>query len=253
MTEKLLTLLCVLLLSCALDEPPREHEGNDAVEDVGSQGGVEDALRDVAGTAEDDSELFAELAIEICATALSQDTTGEARQRSNADIAEATSDPVEQTELRSMVEDRCGDDIMSIGFSGSDPGSADPSIPVDEQRALLDDALNRDTDFRSAFIAVLEALGVESVDLVAYDVEDNTITVSMTSRYRAETNIVDEAWLLSRTVAELGFWDPEIAWMADLSPHFDLELSQLQWSCPADLMERMTQARASRAEWQTEC
>lgn len=245
------TTVALALVACS-DQPSTEAAADD------ESGAVEPA--DSVDDASDHGIDIAAVAGEVCEEALEQSDSSEARRFVLGATTDATDDLEVRTEIRDEVDVLCGAQIadleaptIALPDEPEEPEEIDPEARLLVQRFMLDDALNSDSDLRDSFISVLDALGADSVDLVAFDSDTDTIRVSLTSRYRSEQNVIDDGWMFTRSIAEIPFWDPTVEWMADLYPALELELSHLSWSCDGEFMDRLSTARASRSDWETSC
>ena len=96
-------------------------------------------------------------------------------------------------------------------------------------------------DYRSEGIAALELLpGIESVD--RFVLEDDTLSVSLTSDYSTDGVNTDLAWQISRGLAPL--WDADGLFSRVTFPvAIEVDVSSVSARCPGDFMLRLADHR----------
>lgn len=112
-----------------------------------------------------------------------------------------------------------------------------------------------DSSMRSELI---EALGndqsVQSVDLVVFDTNSDTIVVDVTSRWSSYERQQDAAWEITRAFAT--FWDTNetpIFRQPGWSPSFRFVNSGAEYHCSAEFMAALADVIASRSDWESQC
>lgn len=107
---------------------------------------------------------------------------------------------------------------------------------------------------RDDIIRNMESI-VESVDRFEYDVDGDAVIVDSTSGYGTEEYISEEAWELTRHLAQLwseDFWD-DVNRTEDWFPALHLSVDNLIYRCPGDVMDRLADRRLSRSDWEQSC
>ena len=190
----------------------------------------------------------------ICAAALGQESTRDARQVLREEVASATDTGLTQQQLTDAVEAQCGSDIVALG---APPVPDAPAVVAEEpeeyteaeQRLFLATAIN--SEARSLLIEVAEDVrNVDSVDVLTY--EDDTIRIAVSSGFRGEQYHEEAAWGLTRELGAL-FWSGEIEWLQSLETSLQVEVNDGTWRCDHQAMEAVGGTRLSRAEWAAAC
>lgn len=130
-----------------------------------------------------------------------------------------------------------------------------------EPQKLVADAAMQESIFggtlessREDLINNMESI-TESVDRFEYDAAADAVRVDGTSGYATDEYVADEAWELTRHLAQLwsdDFWE-EVNRTEDWFPALYLTLNNLSYACPGDVMDRLADRRLSRSEWESAC
>lgn len=219
-------------------------DGGDAEEDRVAQ---ERAARDQA---------LAEEAVTICEEL---DGEGGVAERDRYDaLRDARPTP---HQLQRAVRDECGDTLTALVSSARAEASAEPAEVSQETADMVARAgfqLYFD-DARDGIAGVLETSSeIESVDVMTYDDESETVRVVVSSVYSTEDRLRSVAWDVARamTVAAFdhreGLWgslDFDVAWL----PDFHLDVNELTYRCAGETMSRIAARDVSRSEWEAAC
>lgn len=232
---------------------------------LASGGDAEDAADEAEEAGGDGVPNEREMAASICEE---MDTEGGIAERDRIDAL--TSEFSRPSDLRRLVRSECGPAYSDlIASARAEQDLASPTLrPPSELPGVTQESYDLAAPFafsvffdsvRDGVAGVIEdSPGVESVDVITYDVVSETIRVVVSPVSSTDDRLVSVAWEIFRSMtlnmfdSDIGVWsdlDVEVQWM----PEFHLDVGDLALRCSGDALRSLLDRDLSRAEWESAC
>lgn len=159
-----------------------------------------------------------------------------------------------QQTSQTFLDGLCEIDATILDEPANDACRAEPLVvdatPERYREAFL---VIWDNTLRAELVDVLGLSNdVDSVDLVDFDAETDTLIIDITSRWSSAGVQADGAWSIIRVLA--AFWGQDSVFAY---PDWPVALrfvnSGTVYECSDDFMQRLADTRASRSDWEQEC
>jgi hypothetical protein len=125
-------------------------------------------------------------------------------------------------------------------------------LPEEQQQALIVDILEDQGIAEQIAALLMQDHLLASVDVVRYSPDDYALEIAVTSEFRSDEIVEDQAWEITRQLA--AFWE-EDTFLDGMSipTHLRLDVSGGLYPCDHGYMLRLASLDMSRSEWSEAC